>query len=117
MEQLARSLQKPTRINEMQRRIVVVSGLPGSGKSTLARRLAPALDLRLIDKDEILERLFDSKGVGDATWRLALGRESDVILQRQAASLDGVVLASGWNGYRFGHSNRMALADVQHGCR
>jgi glucokinase len=71
-------------------------GLPGSGKTTLARRLAPALNLPLIDKDEILERLFESKGVGDATWHRTLSRESDVIFQRQAASSNGTVLVSLW---------------------
>jgi chloramphenicol 3-O-phosphotransferase len=80
----------------VRRRFVVVSGLPGSGKTTLARQLAPALNLPLIDKDEILDRLFDSKGVGDATWRRTLSRESDMILQQEAASLDGAVLVSFW---------------------
>jgi len=75
---------------------VVVSGLPGSGKTTLARRLAPALGLPLIDKDDILERLFETKGVGDAAWRRALSRESDAILQRDAAAAEEAVLVSFW---------------------
>jgi len=79
-----------------QKRFVLVSGLPGSGKSTLARRLAPALSLRLIDKDEILDRLFGSKGIGNGEWRSRLSRESDGILQREAASSDGAVLTSFW---------------------
>ena len=62
-------------------RFIIISGLPGSGKTTLARNLAPALSLPVIDKDQILERLFESKGVGDATWRRALSRESDLILE------------------------------------
>jgi hypothetical protein len=77
-------------------RFALVSGLPASGKSTLARRLAPALNLPLIDKDEILERLFESKGAGDAAWRRMLSRESDALLQREAASTDGAVLVSFW---------------------
>jgi glucokinase len=75
---------------------VVVSGLPGSGKTTLGRRLAPALNLPLIDKDDILNRLFESKGVGDASWRRALSRESDLILEQQALNSDGAVLVSFW---------------------
>jgi shikimate kinase len=43
-----------------QKPLVVVSGLPGSGKTTLGRRLAQALNLPLIDKDDILDRLFET---------------------------------------------------------
>jgi shikimate kinase len=46
----------------MRKPFVVISGLPGSGKTTLGRRLAPALTLPFIDKDDILDRLFESKG-------------------------------------------------------
>ena len=45
---------------------VVVSGLPASGKTTLARRLASVLELPLIDKDDILDRLFAERGIGNA---------------------------------------------------
>ena len=56
----------------MPRPFVVVSGLPASGKTTLARPLAAALDLPLIDKDEILERgATSSQGAVLASfWRL-----------------------------------------------
>jgi hypothetical protein len=81
----------------MGKRFVIVSGLPGSGKSTLARHLAPALGLPLIDKDTILERLFDSKGMGEPAWRRLLSRESDLILQAEAMASDGAVLVSHWH--------------------
>jgi gluconate kinase len=80
----------------MSRPFVVITGLPGSGKTTLARRLAPALGLPLIDKDDILERLFQSKGIGDASWRRALSRESDAILARETAAADSAVVVSFW---------------------
>ena len=75
---------------------MIVSGLPGSGKSTLARRLAPALGLPLLDKDDILEALFDGLGIGDADWRKRLSRSADEILRRLAAQMDGAVLTSWW---------------------
>jgi hypothetical protein len=79
------------------RRFVVVSGLPASGKTTVARHVATALELPLIDKDDILERLFASKGIGDAAWRRALSRESDALLRAEAERSQGAVLASFWH--------------------
>lgn len=80
----------------MERCFVVVSGLPGSGKSTLARQLAPTLHLPLVDKDEILERLFEAQGAGNAIARRPLSRESDLILQAEALASHGAVLVSHW---------------------
>lgn len=77
----------------LDRYFVVISGLPGSGKSTLARQLAVALDLPLLDKDTILESLFELKGV---ECRRELSRESDVILQTEAMASEGAVLVSHW---------------------
>jgi hypothetical protein len=71
---------------------VVVSGLPGSGKSTVAGLLAEALQLPLIDKDAILEALFDSLGVGDRAWRGRLSRASDAILVACARNAGSAVL-------------------------
>jgi len=67
----------------MDKRFIVVSGLPASGKSTLARRLAPALGLPLLDKDEILERLFDLSGNSARTGRTA---EPDTVAERLDAA-------------------------------
>lgn len=80
----------------MRKPLVVISGLPGSGKTTLGRRLAPLINLPLIDKDDILDRLFESKGVGNVAWRRTLSRESDVILQHEATRSNGAILASFW---------------------
>ena len=75
---------------------VVVTGLPASGKSTLARQLSDALTLPLLDKDEILEGLFDHHGIGDGAHRSALSRVADKELEARAMSLPGAVLVSWW---------------------
>jgi len=51
----------------------------------------------MIDKDDILERLFDSRGIGDGAWRRVLSRESDRILQREAEASGGALLVSFWH--------------------
>ncbi|MGE4244304.1 AAA family ATPase [Ramlibacter sp.] len=81
----------------MRKSFVVVSGLPGSGKTTVARALAPALALPVIDKDDILEDLFEARGIGDMAWRRALSRESDATLQARALEADGALLSSFWH--------------------
>jgi len=78
------------------RLFVLVSGLPASGKTTLARRLAPALQLPLIDKDDILEALFNALGGKDLAWRQTLSRASDGVLRTLAQSSCGAVLSSFW---------------------
>jgi len=51
----------------------------------------------MIDKDDLLEGLFASKGVGDRSWRRMLSRESDLALQAQASSSAGAILVSFWH--------------------
>lgn len=80
-----------------QRLFIVVSGLPASGKTTLARAVAPMLGLPVIDKDAILEQLFESEGTGDHAWRRALSRRSDALFQEAAAASEGAVLTSFWH--------------------
>ena len=81
----------------MDRRFVIISGLPGTGKTTLGRRLAHELHLPLLDKDDILERLFEARGTGDRAWRSTLSHESDRLLQAEAAVSAGAVLVSFWH--------------------
>ncbi|GAA1993906.1 AAA family ATPase [Catenulispora subtropica] len=76
---------------------VVVSGLPASGKSTLARSLAHELGLPHLDKDGILEALYDSLGVGDHAWRNRLSRAADQVLFTIAADAGRAVLDNWWH--------------------
>ena len=78
------------------KQFVLVSGLPGSGKTTLAKKLSPLLSLPVIDKDDVLERLFETRGVGDSSWRRALSREADAIFQQEAEASNGAILVSFW---------------------
>src|SRR5687767_6258113 len=77
-------------------RFVVVTGLPASGKSTVGAAVASALALPMLDKDEILEALFDSLGVGDGEWRTKLSRAADLVFQQLAMRAHGAVLVSWW---------------------
>lgn len=76
---------------------VVLTGLPASGKSTLARGLAAHLDLPVLDKDVILESLYESLGVGDHSWRHRLSRAADDILFALAADAGRAVLVNWWH--------------------
>ena len=77
-------------------RFVVMSGIPASGKSTLAKGLAQKLDLGVIDKDAILESLFDAQtGVRSAN-RNAPSREADEIFRKQVEKSVGAIVVSFW---------------------
>lgn len=77
--------------------IIVVSGLAASGKTTVGRALSEGLSLPLIDKDDILEALFDSMGCQDRQQRHRLSRAGDEVLFRVAASTGPAVLVNLWD--------------------
>lgn len=77
--------------------MIVVSGLPASGKSTVGRSLSERLTLPFIDKDVILEALFDSLGSPDQDARNRLSRASDEVLYALAATTASAVLVNWWH--------------------
>ena len=85
-----------SQVGPRMKRFIVVSGLPASGKSTLAAAVAAQLKLPLLDKDAILESLFETLGAGDSSWRTRLSRSADGIMQQLATQSQGAVLASWW---------------------
>jgi predicted kinase len=95
------------------KRFIVVSGLPASGKTTLALRLGPALSLPVIDKDAILDRLFERDGPGDEFWRRTLSRKSDLFFEAAAIASKGAVLVSHWRvpGMRKNSGTSLAWLD------
>lgn len=76
---------------------VITCGLPASGKSTLSHALGDCLGWPVIDKDTILESLFDSLGTGDQAWRHRLSRASDDVLFTIAAQAKRAVLDNWWH--------------------
>ena len=54
------------------------------------------LQLPLIDKDAILETMFDASGIGDSAWRAKLSRSANLIMQRKAQASSGAVIVSWW---------------------
>lgn len=79
------------------RSLVVVSGLPASGKTTVGRVISERLALPLIDKDDVLEALFNSLGCADRDQRQRLSRASDEVLFTLAQSTPDAVLVNWWN--------------------
>lgn len=67
--------------------LVVVAGLPCTGKTTLAHRLAHAVPLPIIAKDDIKESLFDTLGWSDRNWSIQLGRAAILLLYQTVETL------------------------------
>ena len=78
------------------RLFVVLTGLPASGKTTLGRALSDSLHLPFMDKDDVLETLFDALGAESPDDRSRLSRASDGVLESMALASQGAVLASFW---------------------
>ena len=75
---------------------IVVTGLPASGKSAVGRLLHRELGLPLLDKDTILESLYDALGSRDRDERSRLSRASDEVLLALAAESQSAVLVNWW---------------------
>src|SRR5690242_4560751 len=76
---------------------IIVTGLPASGKTTIGHLVAAAMNLPMLDKDEILESLFNSRGIGNAAWRKELSRAADKMLQEMAFQSGSAVITSWWH--------------------
>jgi len=74
---------------------IIVTGLPASGKSSVGKAIAAAFELELLDKDDILESMFE-EGDGSPDVRRHLSRHADEILRQKALDSNGAVVVSWW---------------------
>ncbi|WP_307821370.1 AAA family ATPase [Nocardioides cavernae] len=75
----------------------MISGLPASGKTTVGTALGERLGLPLIDKDAILEALFDSLGCPEPDDRYRLSRASDEVLYALAEASKTSIVVNWWD--------------------
>ena len=75
--------------------LIVVTGLPGAGKSTVARTISAQLGLPLLDKDDVLERLFDEHQA-DVGQRQQLSRLADENFLAELGRFPSMVAVSFW---------------------
>lgn len=79
---------------------IIVTGLPASGKTTVARQLGERLQWPVIDKDSLLEQLFEEHPVKTPADRKRLSRVADDHFIEQASKSDVAVLVSHWKPNR-----------------
>ncbi len=66
---------------------ILVTGIPASGKSTISRYLAEKLQIPMISKDDIKEKLFDEVGFRSRAEKNKLGSASMEIMYYVAEQL------------------------------
>lgn len=62
--------------------LIIVAGMPATGKTTLAKKLAAALGIPMLEKDEIKEEMYKTQGYGGLGDRAAADVVSNAILLR-----------------------------------
>ena len=81
--------------------LVIVHGSPATGKTTIARFLADQLNLPLVTKDDIKERLFEKLGWSDRAWSRKVGAATYSILiyvvEQQLRAGASLVVESNFN--------------------
>lgn len=80
----------------MKKTGIVVTGLPASGKTTVGRKIATNLAFQLLDKDDFLEKLYNTNVVKSWEDRKALSRKSDSLFTNSAKEKGSAVLVSHW---------------------
>ncbi|MBO7176376.1 MAG: AAA family ATPase [Clostridia bacterium] len=82
--------------------MIVLTGMPASGKSTVAAKLADALSLPVLAKDEFKEALFDTIGFSCYAEKRKLDHAANAVLLRAAEAMlrsgQSVILDNNFDG-------------------
>jgi predicted kinase len=82
--------------------MIVLTGIPASGKSTVAAKLADALSLPVLAKDEFKEALFDTIGFSCYAEKRKLDHAANAVLLKAAEALlrsgQSVILDNNFDG-------------------
>ena len=82
--------------------MIVLTGMPASGKSTVAAKLADALSLPVLAKDEFKEALFDTIGFSCYAEKRKLDHAANAVLLKAAEALlrsgQSVILDNNFDG-------------------
>ena len=68
-------------------KLLIICGMPASGKSTVAAKIAAAMGLPVIEKDELKESLFDTVGFNCYAEKRKLDTAASAVLLRTSESL------------------------------
>ena len=82
--------------------MIVLTGMPASGKSTVAAKLADALSLPVLAKDEFKEALFDTLGFSCYAEKRKLDHAANAVLLKAAEAMlrsgQSVILDNNFDG-------------------
>jgi predicted kinase len=85
----------------MRPKIIIFTGLPGTGKTTLSQKVAKALNIPLIAKDDIKEIMFDKIGWSDKAFSAKLAHATfsimDYITEQHLKTGSSIILESNYS--------------------
>ena len=67
--------------------LIIIAGMPATGKSTISKKIGTALDLPILEKDDIKEELFDTIGYANLKEKRNLDVAATAILMRCTESI------------------------------